>query len=49
MSDEERCPTCQGRFWHVLRGEWIYTRETVGMVCQTCGRDYSEPERGEAR
>lgn len=26
------CPTCQ-------RG----TRETVGMVCQTCGRDYGPP------
>lgn len=24
------CPTCQGSL-----------RETVGMVCQTCGRDYS--------
>jgi hypothetical protein len=30
------CPTCQGR-----------SRETVGMVCQTCGRDYS-PRPGQS-
>lgn len=30
-SDTSPCPTCQnGR-----------TRETTGMVCQTCGRDYA--------
>lgn len=28
--DPEPCPTCTGP-----------TRETVGMVCQTCGTDYS--------
>lgn len=38
----KRCPTCQGRYWNVIHGKWIYTpRETVNMVCQTCGRDYS--------
>lgn len=26
------CPTCTGP-----------TRETVGLVCQTCGRDYGDP------
>jgi hypothetical protein len=26
------CPTCTGQ-----------TRETVGMVCQTCGTDYGPP------
>lgn len=30
---EEPCPTCTGP-----------TRETVGMICQTCGTDYSAPE-----
>ena len=39
--DLDRCPTCQGRFWHVLRAMWVYRRETVGGVCQTCGRDYA--------
>ena len=34
------CPTCQGMFWDVRLGRWIKTRETSGMVCQTCGRDY---------
>lgn len=29
----EPCPTCMGP-----------TRETVGMVCQTCGRDYGPPD-----
>ena len=29
------CPTCSGP-----------VRETVGMVCQTCGTDYSLPEVG---
>lgn len=37
----ERCPTCQGRFWHVARATWVRRRETVGGVCQTCGRDYN--------
>lgn len=29
----EPCPTCSGP-----------SRETVGMVCQTCGTDYGRPE-----
>jgi hypothetical protein len=29
----EACPTCSGP-----------SRETVGMVCQTCGTDYATPE-----
>lgn len=41
--DEDRCPTCQGRVWIVRRGEWVAHRETVGMACQTCGRDYAAP------
>lgn len=39
---EERCPTCQGRVWSVRLGKWIKTRETVDMICQTCGRNYLE-------
>ena len=35
----ERCPTCNGREW--INGQWVYSRETVGMVCQTCGHDYA--------
>jgi hypothetical protein len=31
--DGERCPTCQNGI----------RRETVNMVCQTCGHDYSRP------
>lgn len=27
------CPTCQG-----------FSRETVGMVCQTCGRDFMDTD-----
>lgn len=27
------CPTCMGA-----------SRQTVGMVCQTCGRDYGPPQ-----
>lgn len=30
---DEPCPTCSGPI-----------RETVGMVCQTCGTDYGRPE-----
>lgn len=30
---EQPCPTCQGP-----------NRQTVGMVCQTCGRDYGAGE-----
>lgn len=30
IRDKVQCPTCQGP-----------SRETKGMVCQTCGRDYS--------
>jgi hypothetical protein len=40
MDDKERCPSCQGRFWSVKLGKWVNTRETVGMICMTCGRDY---------
>jgi hypothetical protein len=32
------CPTCNGAF----------TRETVGMVCQTCGTDYAAARPGSA-
>jgi len=32
-SEQEPCPTCS----------WP-SRETVGMVCQTCGTDYGAPE-----
>ncbi|GAA0494694.1 hypothetical protein Ade02nite_19890 [Paractinoplanes deccanensis] len=32
------CPTCSGP-----------SRETVGMVCQTCGTDYAADESGFAR
>ncbi len=39
---EERCPTCQGRVWSVKLGKWINTRETVDMICQTCGHNYLE-------
>lgn len=31
--NDRHCPTCQGR-----------TRETVNMICQTCGRDYMKQE-----
>lgn len=40
---DERCTTCNGRVWSVQRAEWVATRETVGMVCQTCGTDYGPP------
>jgi DNA-directed RNA polymerase subunit RPC12/RpoP len=38
-----RCTTCQGRVWSVRHGKWVARRETVGLVCQTCGRDYRSP------
>lgn len=33
------CPTCNGKRW--VNGRLVATRETVGMVCQTCGTDYA--------
>lgn len=45
--ETNRCPTCQGRRWSVKHGKWINTRETVDMVCQTCGRDYMTIEEGD--
>ena len=37
----KRCPTCQGRYWNVIHGKWIYQREKTDMICQACGRDYA--------
>lgn len=34
------CPTCEGRVWSIKLGKWLHTRETVDMVCQSCGKDY---------
>lgn len=34
----EPCPTCEGPI-----------RETVSMVCQTCGRDYAQPTAAPSR
>ena len=42
------CPTCNG--WALVNDRWVARRETVGMVCQTCGYDYGaapEANRGE--
>lgn len=41
------CPTCNGRQW--VNGRWVATRETVGMVCQTCGHDYAAEPVGVSR
>lgn len=35
----EDCPTCNG--WVLINGNWVKFRETAGMVCQTCKKDYS--------
>ena len=42
-----RCHTCHGRYWNVIHGKWIYTRETMGMVCPTCGRDFTKEDDDE--
>lgn len=39
MRDSEDCPTCNGYVLNAA-GHWVRTRETVGLVCQTCGHDY---------
>jgi hypothetical protein len=44
-AEMERCPTCQGRVWIEGLGKWIDHRETVGMVCQTCGWNYLRGEK----
>jgi hypothetical protein len=33
-ASQEQCPTCEGQ-----------SRETKGLVCQTCGHDYGEAEQ----
>lgn len=33
---QDGCPTCSGSF-----------RQTVGLVCQTCGTDYGRPAEGD--
>jgi len=38
--DDRRCPTCETRTWNVKLGRFVRSRETVNLVCQTCGRDY---------
>ena len=38
--EDRRCPTCEKRVWNVRLGRYVNSRETVGLVCQTCGRDY---------
>lgn len=42
IDEQKRCPTCQGRYWNVLHGKWIDTRETTMLVCPTCGHDFSK-------
>lgn len=44
LEEAASCPTCNGRQW--VNGQWVATRETVGMVCQTCGHDYGAEPAG---
>jgi hypothetical protein len=44
-NNPERCRTCQGMSWNVRLGKFVYSRETVGLVCETCGWDYNRGEK----
>lgn len=41
---QRKCPTCQGQYWNVRAAKWVSIRETVDMVCQTCGRNYMDDD-----
>lgn len=38
----EECPTCNG--WVLVKDRWVRSRETVDMICKTCGKDYMQPD-----
>ena len=40
----DQCNNCYRRYWHVKLAKWVYSRETVGMMCQLCGHDYAKPD-----
>jgi DnaJ-class molecular chaperone len=40
-NDASECATCNGWVWVDSLSRFIRHRETVGMVCPTCGTDYS--------
>lgn len=35
------CPTCNGYVWNETSQQWVKFRETTGLVCKTCYKDYS--------
>ena len=38
---DKACPGCMGRVWVTRLGKWGSTRRTGNMICETCGKDYS--------
>jgi hypothetical protein len=44
-TEEDRCPTCEGRYWNTRTCEWVRYRVTTMLVCETCGWDYMNGEK----